>query len=203
MTGILARTGLTALGTALLAVPAPAPAKSGPQWEIDIQGRRARCTSYDNRPVRIERDDRLGDVGLAIRDPGWQPIIIINPTELARFPPVVAQWWFAHECGHHALPPGQNGETDADCYAVRAMVDQRLIRTAADLEGFAALRGLRGTAMGHLPGPVRVRRIVDCAFSAEVALDSPRPWGSRLTEAGGAPARRWAPPRRLRGGWKG
>ena len=112
------------------------------------------------------QDYSLNNVGIATRLQG-RPVIVVNPNVLGRFSPLVQQWWFAHECGHHALHPSQNSEVAADCFASRALRDLGFIRSPADLQQVMfELSGLPGNVFsGHLPGPDRARVVMNCVFN--------------------------------------
>ena len=111
------------LATFMIALPsAPAMAQGDRYWQVRIAGQVMHCTSWDGMRAVIQYSRRLNDVGHASRLANGQPLVQINPGVVAWVSPVVGQWWFAHECAHHALPPRQNSEEAADCFATRQMV---------------------------------------------------------------------------------
>lgn len=150
---------------ALTSGPDPARAQDGGMWQVNIAGVPLNCVSFYGEPVRIYMTRGLNNVGIATRVRNGRPIIVMNPDVLARFQPLVQVWWFAHECGHHALGP-YNSETNADCWGVRVLRDQGFIRSVHDLEAFAwDLGSLPGSAMGHLPGPQRAQNVITCSLT--------------------------------------
>ena len=149
----------------MVALPsAPAMAQGDRYWQVRIAGQVMHCTSWDGARAVVEYSHRLNDVGHASRLANGQPLIQINPGVMAWFSPIVAQWWFAHECAHHALPPGQDSEAAADCYATRQMVASGVIRDQRPLNTIAReLSYLPGNPLtGHLPGPARAQHISAC-----------------------------------------
>jgi len=146
-------------------VAAPARAQDGGMWQVYIAGVPLSCASYYGEPVRIYMTRDLNNVGIATRVQNGQPIIVMNPDVLARFQPLVQVWWFAHECGHHALGP-YNSETNAVCWGVRVLRDQGVLRNVYDLQAFAfVLSSLPGSAVGHLPGPQRAQNVINCSLT--------------------------------------
>jgi hypothetical protein len=149
----------------MISTTGPAKAQDGGMWQVYIAGVPLRCASYYGEPVRIYMTRGLNNVGIATRVQRGQPIIVMNPDVLARFTPLVQVWWFAHECGHHALGP-YNSETNADCWGVRVLRDQGFIRSVHDLQAFAYdLSSLPGSAVGHLPGPQRAQNVINCSLT--------------------------------------
>ncbi|WP_145960920.1 hypothetical protein [Sphingosinithalassobacter portus] len=161
--------GISALYAVLWALPASAQQLSryamGPQYQVSVRGLPMNCRAYrTGQYVAIFSDPMLDDVGIA-SSYGNQPYIVLNPNVMARYSDLVAVWWFAHECAHHALGP-MNSESNADCFAIRRMRDLGIIRRREQLIAFSQeLRNLPGTAMGHLPGPLRAQHIAACALS--------------------------------------
>ncbi|HEV2082837.1 MAG TPA: hypothetical protein VGR32_10340 [Brevundimonas sp.] len=144
---------------------APARAQDGGMWQVNIAGVPLSCVDYGGTPVRIYVTNGLDNVGIATRTQQGQPIIVLNPNVFARFSPTVQVWWFAHECGHHALGP-YNSETNADCWGVKVMRQQGLLHSYWQLDQFAReLASLPGSPTGHLPGPARAWNIANCALS--------------------------------------
>lgn len=138
----------------------------GPFYEVNARGLDMYCTSYYGEPVPIYFNYQLNNVGIATRSNAGTPYIVLNPNVLAQFSDTVAQWWFAHECAHHALPPQYNSESNADCYAIRQLVNYGVIYDYQQLEAFAHdLWALAGSPSGHLPGPLRAQNIANCALN--------------------------------------
>ncbi|QPQ54013.1 hypothetical protein IC614_06425 [Allosphingosinicella flava] len=154
-----------AAAACLAAASTPASAQVEHRWAVAIGGINMHCNAWDGAAVLIEIDPSINDVGLASRLFNGQPLIELNPNVLAQFSPRVQQWWFAHECAHHALHPSQNSETAADCFGIRRMAAFGILRHPSELQAFAwDLRNLPGTPTGHLPGPVRAQNIALCAL---------------------------------------
>lgn len=136
----------------------------GPQYSVNVRGVQMRCASFAGEPVAVFLDPSLNNVGIANRMGHGPPYIVINPNVTARYSDLVTQWWFAHECSHHALPPSMNSESNADCFAIRQLRMLGLLRSPNQLQSFVEeLSDLPGSRMGHLPGPARVRHIARCA----------------------------------------
>lgn len=122
------------------------------------------CVSYQGFSVPYIADPTLNNVGIATHDFYGRPIIIMNPQVLNQFPPLAREFWFAHECAHHALPPWQNSEDAADCYAIQAMRWLGMLNNPAEVnQFFASLSGLPGNIWtGHRPGPGRIQLMQTC-----------------------------------------
>jgi len=122
------------------------------------------CLSNQNYPVPYIIDYNLNNVGIATTDNYGNPIIVMNPNILNQFPSLAKEFWFAHECAHHALPPWENSEINADCYAVRNMLYNGLLQNPAAVnQFFNSIAQLPGSVWtGHLPGPARVQAMHVC-----------------------------------------
>jgi hypothetical protein len=155
-----------ALIAVLLFVPGLSIAQThGPMYQVNVRGLPMNCTSYFGEPVAIFLNGQLDNVGIATILYNGAPAIVINPNVTNSFSNVVAQWWFAHECAHHALPPNLNNESNADCFAIKQLVQFGIINMPQQLNAFKQeLATLPGSPMGHLPGPVRANHIVQCAL---------------------------------------
>lgn len=151
------------LSWAVLAMPAAAQG----QWAVPIYGLPMNCTAFNGQPVLLFQDPNLENIGIANRMPNGQPYIVLNPVWISQHSPLVARWWFAHECAHHALPPHANSEVNADCFGVRQMRNYGLITNRDELRAFVfELRNLPGNMVtGHLPGPPRAANIINCALT--------------------------------------
>lgn len=150
--------------TILVASPLQAQVE-GPLYQVTVRGVPMYCRSHFGEPVAVYLNYQLPDVGMANRLINGTPIIMINPNVTNQYSDLVTQWWFAHECGHHALPPALNSEVNADCFAVRELRRLGLLYTPEQLIAFAyELGNLPGSQMGHLPGPMRAQHIARCAL---------------------------------------
>lgn len=137
----------------------------GPMYQINVRGLPMHCTSYNQQPVKIFVDDQLNNVGIATYEYNGSPIIVLNPNVLGQFSDTVTQWWFAHECAHHAMYPAFNNESNADCNGVKALVQYGVIRRQEQLIAFyREISSLPGSSSGHLPGPIRAQHIANCAL---------------------------------------
>lgn len=137
----------------------------GPLYQVDVRGIPMNCTSHFGEPVAVYLNYQLNNVGVATRQYNGVPAIILNPNVINQFSNIVAQWWFAHECAHHALHPQWNSESNADCFAVKQLVQFGFINHPNQLSAFYnELASLPGSSMGHLPGPVRAQNIASCAI---------------------------------------
>lgn len=151
------------LGTSLIGYSVPAQSQMS-SWSVNVRGINMNCTASDGQPVLIVIDPTLDNVGFA-SVMGTTRVIQLNPNVVANFSDRVAQFWFAHECAHHALPPAMNSETNADCFAIRQMRFFGILKHPAELNAFSwELRNLPGSPMGHLPGPLRAQNIAMCAL---------------------------------------
>lgn len=123
------------------------------------------CTSYYDEPVAIFLNYQLNNVGVATRQFNGAPVIVFNPDVTDQYSDTVTQWWFAHECAHHALAPQWNSESNADCLAVKQLAQFGIIYNQQQLNAFyQELSTLPGSPMGHLPGPIRAQNIEQCAM---------------------------------------
>lgn len=136
----------------------------GPMYTVHVRGIPMNCTSNQGVPVAIFFDYQLNNVGVASTMYNGTPTITINPNVTNNYSNIVAQWWFAHECAHHALGP-YNSESNADCFGVQQLVQFGILNSLPQLRAFRVeLRSLAGSPMGHLPGPLRADNIVNCAL---------------------------------------
>lgn len=122
------------------------------------------CSSFTGIPVPYIQDPTLNNVGVAHRMQNGQPIIVMNPNVVGPLPEFVRQFWYAHECAHHALHPRQNSEVNADCYAIKAIRNIGLISNRQQvgflLDYISTLPG--NVTTGHLPGPARAQNLYAC-----------------------------------------
>lgn len=119
--------------------------------------------SHHGIPVPHIPNPMLPDVGVAHTLVNGQPVIQMNPAVLMKLPPVVQQFWFAHECAHHALAPFMNSEVNADCWAIRALRHTGVVQGPADVQVLlASIAQLPGSMQGHLPGPARAQNLFYC-----------------------------------------
>jgi len=108
-------------------------------------------------------DATLEGLGGAAKDRAGRPIILLNPDQLNAFPPLAREFWLAHSCGHHALIPDYNTETEADCFAMRSLRKKK-IRTPEKLQALIEeLQSLPEGAWGeHTPDATRIEALEAC-----------------------------------------
>jgi len=135
-------------------------------WSLPVlaQNQPLPCRSYQGYPVRYIADPQLNNVGVATTDGYGNPVIIMNPNVVNSFPPLARQFWFAHECAHHAMAPNMNNETNADCFAVRNLRSIGMMRSRRDIDDMLdSISRLPGNIMtGHLPGYARAANMYAC-----------------------------------------
>ncbi|MDP3511672.1 MAG: hypothetical protein Q8S20_02890 [Sulfuritalea sp.] len=122
------------------------------------------CSSFTGIPVPYIPNPALNNVGVAHTMQNGQPVIVMNPNVVGPLPEFVRQFWYAHECAHHALHPMHNSEMNADCYAIKAIRNIGLISNPQQV-GFLLnyISTLPGNIMtGHLPGPARAQNMYAC-----------------------------------------
>ena len=122
------------------------------------------CTSFQGYPVPYIANPFLNNVGVAHTMQNGQPVIQINPNIVNQLPEYVRQFWYAHECAHHALHPHQNSEIAADCFAIKTIRSIGIIHHPQQinvlLNYISTLPGSWQT--GHLPGPARAQNLFAC-----------------------------------------
>lgn len=137
------------------------------------------CTDIRGYGVGSIADYSLQDVANAQLSPIGVPIIRYNPNVLSSLAPQTRRFFYAHECGHHAL--GHNFGTThpmkmeqaADCFAIRALVEQNLVNDY-DIRVIQKDLTFRGKGdWTHLPGPQRAINLRSCLKSMEkVEIDA-------------------------------
>jgi hypothetical protein len=138
---------------------------AGLQARIQLGGMELSCRDFRGQVVRTIQMNDLGDVAHA-RIVNRMPIITLNKRRLDTLPDKLQVFFFHHECAHHLMGhvfyPTQTSENEADCYAVKVGRREGFL-TRTDIEAFAPYIGVsRGSAFGHLPGPVRQQRLMAC-----------------------------------------
>lgn len=122
------------------------------------------CRAFNGQPVPYIANPNLNNVGIAHMTRNGQRIIQMNPNVVGPLPEYVRQFWYAHECAHHALAPAYNSEIAADCYAIKAVRNLGIIRYRNQVSGLLNyISTLRGSIQtGHLPGPARANNLYAC-----------------------------------------
>ncbi|WP_306114196.1 MULTISPECIES: hypothetical protein [unclassified Roseovarius] len=116
------------------------------------------CYDYFGVPV-ASVPSAVDNVAIATIQNG-SPVIFYNPHVLSSFHPVTRQFWYFHECGHHALGHsfGNNPlvrEKEADCWAIRTMQSMGLLNQRRMEIIQSDISQLAGDGWIYLPGPQR------------------------------------------------
>ncbi|MFM7084522.1 MAG: hypothetical protein ACKOW3_05910 [Hyphomicrobium sp.] len=123
------------------------------------------CRDFRGQMVHSINMNDLGDVAHA-RIVNRMQIITLNHERLAALPEKLQIFFFNHECAHHVMGhiffPSPTSENEADCWSIKFGRREGLF-SRDDIVAFAPyLATSRGSAYGHLPGPVRSARLVAC-----------------------------------------
>jgi hypothetical protein len=143
------------------------------QWvtEARLYGVTLSCKANSGQIVPLllsERAVKLGGGAYAHFDSTRGPSIMFSQAYLQTLPRLGVFFVFYHECAHVALPIGIGlgttaQEVNADCYAVREMRNAGLLTSWQDFnEAISVVKNMAGSAMGHLPGPERVKAAAEC-----------------------------------------
>lgn len=130
------------------------------------------CKDIRGVPVVAIDDSRIRDVAVARLEPVGTPVIRYNPAILSWYQPLTREFWFAHECGHHALGHafgtalGAEAEEAADCYAINELNRVGGLKSG----GLGIIQAdVSKTGPGNSvypPGPVRAARLATCLSHA-------------------------------------
>jgi hypothetical protein len=122
------------------------------------------CTSFNGFYVQYISNPNLNNVGVAHTLHNGRPVIQINPNVVGPLPEYIRQFWYAHECAHHALHPSINSEENADCYTLKAIRNIGIINHPQQIKNLldyiSTLPGNIKT--GHLPGQARAQNLYNC-----------------------------------------
>lgn len=131
---------------------------------VSVQADPLPCTSYNGIQVPYIANSNLNNVGVAHKMYNGQPIIQINPNVIGQLPEYVRQFWYAHECAHHALHPVFNSEVNADCWAIKSIRNIGIINHPQQINSLLNyISTLPGNVQtGHLPGPIRAQNLYAC-----------------------------------------
>ena len=84
------------------------------------------CYNAQNLPVSYYPDPSIPDIAIAITTGNGAPVVLWNPNVTAMMHPATIEFFYYHECAHHALAhtlgnyfPG--AEAQADCWAKQTM----------------------------------------------------------------------------------
>lgn len=131
-------------------------------WSFNpnVGGALMSCNDNTGKPVVLIVNNGINDVGQAF--PGTQ-VIHMNGNVLDQLPYSVVQFWYAHECAHHALYyPSNQSESASDCWAVKALRGFGLINNQYQLQQLVNTMLPLAGDMSHLPGPQRAQLIKQC-----------------------------------------
>lgn len=133
------------------------------------------------------------------KDPFGRPLIAYDPTVLSTvIHPQTRRFFYAHECGHHALGHPLQGivlgqEQQADCWGIVTLFKAHAISDddVAVIQGDMATIGPGDWT--HLPGPVRAINLVACLEAAGLKPhispphpDPPTPIPDKFKKAAGS-----------------
>lgn len=126
------------------------------------------CVDIRGIPVASILSYGINDVAIASLAPNGAPVIQYNPSVLSFFQDKTRMFWYAHECGHHALGHAfgtahpMAREQQADCWAIKTLVKKGLF----DDDDVQIVQGdLSQIPSGdwtHLPGPQRAINLKKC-----------------------------------------
>lgn len=123
------------------------------------------CRDFRGQLVHSINLDDLGDVAHA-RIVNRMPIITLNQERLSSLPEKLQIFFLNHECAHHVLGhiffPSPTSENEADCWSIKFGRREGIFSREHILAFAPYLATSRGSAYGHLPGPVRSARLVAC-----------------------------------------
>jgi hypothetical protein len=129
----------------------------------------AQMTCNDIRGIRVRSipDETINDIAIANLAQDGSPVIYYRPSGLISASPPTQLFFYAHECGHHAL--GHNiglsfpltREQEADCFAIRTLVKMNLV-SDDDINAIQNdINHFKGD-WTHLPGPERAINLRAC-----------------------------------------
>lgn len=139
--------------------------------DVEISGTRVSC----RRDIRTVLDAKLPNLGIATRN-----LLVLNPTLLARFSPLVRLFVYHHECGHHHVG---GDEMRADCWAVQTGVAAGWLH-GRDLPAICASFGNAKATLTHPATQHRCRALSACYAAASKSQSAPP-----AIEASGTPPR--------------
>jgi hypothetical protein len=135
------------------------------------------CTDAAGQAVGTEADDAQPVLVRTSYDAG-RPIIRYNPTLLPGLPPVVRQFFYAHECARHALgdagdpAPSVARARRADCVGLAALLASGLL-TRDRIADLQAKLNVSDDAWPLLPGPRRAFNLAACRTGGVLRLPAP------------------------------
>jgi hypothetical protein len=125
------------------------------------------CLDINGVPVQSIQSTSINDVAIATIAQGY-PVIFYNPFVVSQAPGPVRLFFYAHECGHHALGHIVAGrvamaqEQEADCFGIKTLVDQDLIDDVGINLIQQTLDNFGPGDWTHLPGRQRAINLRHC-----------------------------------------
>jgi hypothetical protein len=139
------------------------------------------CVDSKGVAVRWEESSKINDVAQAIWDKKKRPLVEYNPAKMRFLREVSRLFFYAHECGHHALGhlyggiQGTDKEQQADCWAVhRLKQDDKL--QEGDLEAIQMdLSKIARLDENHAAGVRRAGNLKWCLTDPQPKPPEPKP----------------------------
>jgi hypothetical protein len=135
------------------------------------------CVDVRGIAVASIPNSNINDIAIAAEDRAGRPVIYYNAFVVARVNRQTRLFFYAHECGHHALGHPLRGmvlgqEQEADCWGITTLYRRHLVSDSdvAVIQADVARMG-RGD-WSHLPGPARAINLVSCLEAAGLLRDS-------------------------------
>jgi len=136
---------------------------------VDIQAQQITydgCHDINGVPVASVRNSAIQDIATASLLNG-NPVIYYNPSVLASVRPATRLFFYAHECGHHAIGHVLSGlrlgqEQEADCWGI---IQLKKLNLVTDGDIATIQRDIAAFGRGdwtHLPGPQRAINLRAC-----------------------------------------
>jgi hypothetical protein len=134
------------------------------QGQVTFEG----CILANGTPVASVASFSIPDIAMASFAPNGAPVIYYNPRVLPWVHPQTRLFFYAHECGHHALSHHFSGglpvekEQEADCFGIRTL-RQRHLLSDLDLQVIQGDVARFGRSdWSHLPGMQRAINLRSC-----------------------------------------
>ncbi len=130
------------------------------------------CRDINGIPVQSIQSTSINDIAVATIANG-HPVIFFNPYVVAQSPPAVRLFFYAHECGHHALGHVLGGrvtidqEQEADCFGINELVRAGLVNDAQITVIQRSIYSFGRADWTHLPGPQRAINLRACLSMAD------------------------------------
>jgi len=157
----------------LLLIAITAAFVSGARAQINFEG----CVDARGIPVASIPAPGLNDIAAAALDRFGRPVIYYNPGAF-QYGRLIRLFFYTHECGHHALghtfvsrPVTQ--EQEADCWAIRTLVQKGLVSDSEMIQIQMTIARFGRGDWTHVPGPQRAINLRHCL--AGEAPDSGQP----------------------------